>query len=65
MVSFHLPSPPTDNEEAARASVVMMHSTHPSPSQPTQAADRFNINRSWEHLQNKYVGTGHPDLTKQ
>ncbi|EWM28223.1 hypothetical protein NSK_001628 [Nannochloropsis salina CCMP1776] len=28
------------------------------------AADRFNINRSWEHLQNKYVGTGHPDLTK-
>ena len=30
-----------------------------------QAADRYNINRSWEHIQNKYVGTGHPDLTKQ
>ncbi|CAM9138799.1 unnamed protein product [Chrysoparadoxa australica] len=28
------------------------------------AADRFNINRSWEHIQNKYVGTGHADTTK-
>ena len=29
-----------------------------------QAADRFNINRQWEHLQAKYVGTGHADTTK-
>jgi hypothetical protein len=25
---------------------------------------RFNINRQWEHLQAKYVGTGHADTTK-
>ncbi|CAN0344926.1 unnamed protein product, partial [Ectocarpus sp. 12 AP-2014] len=29
-----------------------------------QAADRFNMNRSWDHIQNKYVGTGHSDTTK-
>lgn len=40
------------------------------PSPPLQAAtgDRFNINlslsKNWEHLQTKYVGTGHPDITK-
>ena len=28
------------------------------------AADRFNFNKSWEHIQNKYVGTGHSDITK-
>ena len=28
------------------------------------AADRFNINRNWEHLQAKYVGTGHADTSK-
>eukprot|EP00752_Nemacystus_decipiens_P004948 g4501.t1 len=28
------------------------------------AADRFNMNRSWDHIQNKYVGTGHSDTTK-
>lgn len=28
------------------------------------AADRYNFNKSWEHIQNKYVGTGHPDITK-
>ena len=28
------------------------------------AADRFNRNRSWDHLQTKYVGTGHADMTK-
>lgn len=26
--------------------------------------DRFNINSQLEHLQSKYVGTGHPDLTR-
>ena len=30
--------------------------------------DKFNVNQSlstnWEHLQNKHVGTGHPDITK-
>merc|ERR1711884_300367 len=26
------------------------------------ASDRFNINSQLEHLQTKYVGTGHPDL---
>ncbi|RLN90390.1 hypothetical protein BBJ28_00015383 [Nothophytophthora sp. Chile5] len=31
---------------------------------PVQAADRFNVNRQWEHLQAKYVGTGHADTTK-
>lgn len=29
-----------------------------------QAADRQNINKSWEHIQTKYVGTGHSDMTK-
>jgi splicing factor 3B subunit 5 len=24
----------------------------------------MNINRAWEHLQAKYVGTGHADTTK-
>lgn len=28
------------------------------------AADRMNINRSWDHIQAKYVGTGHSDMTK-
>ena len=28
-----------------------------------QASDRFNINSQLEHLQSKYVGTGHADLT--
>mmetsp|Transcript_16862 Transcript_16862/g.27330 ORF Transcript_16862/g.27330 Transcript_16862/m.27330 type:complete len:95 (+) Transcript_16862:62-346(+) len=32
------------------------------------ATDRFNVNLSlsqnWDHLQNKYVGTGNPDETK-
>eukprot|EP01138_Halocafeteria_seosinensis_P006638 gb/GECG01006786.1/.p1 GENE.gb/GECG01006786.1/~~gb/GECG01006786.1/.p1 ORF type:complete len:139 (+),score=32.80 gb/GECG01006786.1/:1-417(+) len=32
------------------------------------STDRFNVNISfssnWEHLQNKFVGTGHPDITK-
>jgi hypothetical protein len=28
------------------------------------AADRMNINRSWDHIQAKFVGTGHSDMTK-
>mmetsp|Transcript_1908 Transcript_1908/g.2461 ORF Transcript_1908/g.2461 Transcript_1908/m.2461 type:complete len:97 (-) Transcript_1908:1582-1872(-) len=32
------------------------------------ATGRANVNvslsRNWDHLQNKYVGTGHPDTTK-
>lgn len=32
------------------------------------SSDRFNVNvsfsKNWEHLQNKWVGTGHPDLPK-
>ncbi|KAK1943458.1 Splicing factor 3B subunit 5 [Phytophthora citrophthora] len=34
------------------------------PEDLNMAADRFNINRQWEHLQAKYVGTGHADTTK-
>jgi splicing factor 3B subunit 5 len=30
----------------------------------TMAADRFNITKSWEHVQNKFVGTGHADMNK-
>ena len=54
--------------------VVYHHSTntppltpcvHPTTNATHQAADRYNINRSWEHIQNKHVGTGHPDFTKQ
>jgi len=26
--------------------------------------DRFNINSQLEHLQSKYIGTGHADLTR-
>jgi splicing factor 3B subunit 5 len=28
------------------------------------AADRFSINKSWDHIQSKFVGTGHSDITK-
>ena len=28
------------------------------------AADRFSINKSWDQIQAKYVGTGHSDMTK-
>ncbi|CAI8014567.1 Splicing factor 3B subunit 5 [Geodia barretti] len=28
------------------------------------AADRYNIHSQLEHLQSKYVGTGHADITK-
>ena len=35
---------------------------------PTPGTDRANVNisfgRNWELLQNRYVGTGHPDITK-
>ena len=30
----------------------------------TMAADRFSINKSWDQIQAKYVGTGHSDMTK-
>ncbi|XLT12865.1 hypothetical protein HN51_058555 [Arachis hypogaea] len=30
----------------------------------TQASHRFNINSQLEHLQAKYVGTGHADLNR-
>ena len=30
--------------------------------------ERFNVNislsKNWEHLQNKFLGTGHPDMTR-
>ena len=33
------------------------------------AADRFNVNTSlsknWEHVNAKFVGTGHPDISRQ
>ncbi len=28
------------------------------------AADRFSINKSFEHIQSKWVGTGHSDMSK-
>jgi splicing factor 3B subunit 5 len=28
------------------------------------ASDRYNFNKSFEHVQNKHVGTGHSDMTK-
>lgn len=28
------------------------------------AADRFSINKSWDHIQSKFVGTGHSDISK-
>ena len=28
------------------------------------AADRFSINKSWDQVQNKFVGTGHSDMSK-
>ncbi|RYH12637.1 hypothetical protein EON65_37705 [archaeon] len=28
------------------------------------ACDRYNFNKSFEHIQNKHVGTGHSDITK-
>jgi hypothetical protein len=69
--------PPSARAAAApRANTARMytprraHPRAPPSSPPAQAGvDRFNVNTSlsknWEHLQNKYVGTGHPDLTRQ
>ncbi|XP_042942701.1 uncharacterized protein At4g14342-like [Carya illinoinensis] len=34
------------------------------PDVKMQASDRFNINSQLEHLQAKYVGTGHADLNR-
>jgi splicing factor 3B subunit 5 len=31
----------------------------------TSLQDKFNLNNQLEHLQMKYIGTGHADLTKQ
>ena len=28
------------------------------------AADRFSINKSWDHVQNRFVGTGSAETTK-
>ena len=28
------------------------------------AADRYSINKSWDHVQSRFVGTGHGDMTK-
>mmetsp|Transcript_4785 Transcript_4785/g.7242 ORF Transcript_4785/g.7242 Transcript_4785/m.7242 type:complete len:91 (+) Transcript_4785:85-357(+) len=28
------------------------------------SADRFNFNKSWEHIQSKYIGTGHSDISR-
>lgn len=28
------------------------------------SADRYNFTKSFEHIQAKYVGTGHSDMTK-
>ncbi|EAZ07153.1 hypothetical protein OsI_29403 [Oryza sativa Indica Group] len=38
--------------------------SRPNPSAIMQASDRFNINSQLEHLQAKYVGTGHADLNR-
>jgi splicing factor 3B subunit 5 len=27
-------------------------------------ADRYSMNKSWDHIQNKFVGTGHSDMSK-
>jgi len=36
--------------------------------EPVTAADRFNVNlslsRNYEFLRSRYVGTGHPDVTR-
>lgn len=33
-----------------------------------EGADRYNVNlslsKNWEHLQTKFVGTGHPDISR-
>jgi len=40
----------------------------PHASLAMASGDRFNVNisfsKNWEHLQNKFVGTGHPDISK-
>ncbi|KAL6843569.1 hypothetical protein ACP4OV_026631 [Aristida adscensionis] len=38
--------------------------TEQSSQPPCSASDRFNINSQLEHLQAKYVGTGHADLSR-
>ena len=39
------------------------HTTQPNLS-IIMAADRFSINKSWDQVQNKFVGTGHSDMSK-
>uniref|UniRef100_A0A1X7USW0 Splicing factor 3B subunit 5 n=1 Tax=Amphimedon queenslandica TaxID=400682 RepID=A0A1X7USW0_AMPQE len=38
--------------------------THEFHSHKQSTADRYNIHSQLEHLQSKYVGTGHADMTK-
>ncbi|GAB2210184.1 hypothetical protein Droror1_Dr00015444 [Drosera rotundifolia] len=58
---FHQP-PPVFSVAGRRLSLTVAR--NPSIESDMQASDRFNINSQLEHLQAKYVGTGHADLTR-
>jgi len=44
------------------------YTTGTVPPHHIMSSDRFNVNvslsRNWTHLQNKFSGTGHPDISK-
>lgn len=48
------PQPPQEESEKDYKKPVLV----------VQASDRFNINSQLEHLQAKYVGTGHADVNR-
>uniref|UniRef100_A0A0E0QJM9 Uncharacterized protein n=1 Tax=Oryza rufipogon TaxID=4529 RepID=A0A0E0QJM9_ORYRU len=56
--------PPSGSLPTFEGSQLSCPGSRPNPSAIMQASDRFNINSQLEHLQAKYVGTGHADLNR-
>lgn len=51
-------------ENLVRASAVITRAASSPARTMATAADRFNINSQLEHLQTRYVGTGHADTNR-
>ncbi|CAD5167473.1 unnamed protein product, partial [Musa acuminata subsp. malaccensis] len=54
----------TSNLFASQAELRYRHPPRREQKMDLKASDRFNINSQLEHLQAKYVGTGHADLSR-
>lgn len=57
-------SPVATVENLVRASAVITRAASSPARTMATAADRFNINSQLEHLQTRYVGTGHADTNR-